>query len=83
MNELKPVACRMKRLDETIFIDNERDAILFAEQGWAAESVYIIPDTQRVVSVEFLWFLWSLSMINYDEHTADTISAIIDNKVQP
>ena len=54
MNELKPVASRMKRLDETIFIDNEQDAILFAEQGWVAESVYIIPDTHRVVSVKLL-----------------------------
>jgi len=54
MNDLKTVACRMKRLDETIFIDNEQDAILFAEQGWAAESVYIIPNTHRVVSVELL-----------------------------
>ena len=54
MNELKPVACRMKRLGETIFVDNEQDAILFAEQGWTAESVYIIPATHRVVSVELL-----------------------------
>ena len=54
MNELKPVACRMKRLGEEIFIANEQDAILFAEQGWVAESVYIIPDTHRVVSAEFL-----------------------------
>ena len=79
MNELKPVACRMKRLDETIFIDNERDAILFAEQGWAAESVYTIPDTHRVVPVELLEKVlfrgWRLPV-----HLEDALQAIIDNK---
>jgi polyisoprenoid-binding protein YceI len=54
MSEIKPVAARMRRLDEEVFIDNEHDAILFAEQGWTAENVYIIPDTHRIVSVEDL-----------------------------
>lgn len=78
MNELKPVACRMKRLDETIFIDNERDAILFAEQGWAAESVYTIPDTHRVVSVKMLKEV--ASSIYTHHKIRKQVRDIIDNK---
>lgn len=85
MNELKPVAwhtedhtddCSATTYDESV-------AIRWDMKGWPVTPMYYaIPDTHRVVSVEFLWFLWSLSMINYDEHTADTISAIIA-KEQP
>ena len=77
MNDLKPVACRMKRLGEEIFIANEQDAILFAEQGWQAESVYTIPDTHRVVSAEFLERL-AEETIYYAHKTK--LRAIIDNK---
>jgi hypothetical protein len=82
MSEIKPVACRMRRLDEEVFIDNEHDAVLLAEQGWTAENVYIIPDTHRIVSVKLLKTLVGVSYYK-DEfmNACEEAQAIID-KVQ-
>lgn len=52
-----------------------------AWEAWqAARATPAIPDTHRVVSVEFLYHLRSLSLIDYHEDTADQISAIIEDK---
>lgn len=70
MNDLKPVAYRMYRLDESVFVANETEAVIMLDHGWIAEPVYAIPPTHRVVSVELLKF--ALKCMHRDNNQAES-----------
>lgn len=74
MNELKPVATILGKG----FVSSEDvTSLLSLPEG---TNLYAIPDTHRVVSVEFLQLLRSLSVANGHENTARQLRTIIDSK---
>lgn len=83
MNELKPVAWHTEdhESDKSATTYDAEVAERWRTKGWPVTPHFLaIPDTHRVVSVELLCHLRSLSLIDYHEDTADQISAIIEDK---
>lgn len=80
MNELKPVALFGGTANNNSEVWGRRlnDWPLPARDT----ELYAIPHAHRVVSVEFLQLLRSLSVANGHENTARQLRAIIDNKEQ-